>query len=211
MKYVVLIGSIAVAGAAGYFIGYNQHKKKVIVEAGEPELVTEYIYDTIVKKQKVKVPVNEDTVDSLAVELVDTLDFTVDEDSLMTEIELLDTLDRTEELNINRDELLGSKRIAITYLNRPEKKDSLMKEMLGIKETMPRELNVQFWRSPVNFSGYKLSKNTLVLYGLPAQLAYKIYSKDMVYYLANDAFFYKIDVTQEFLPFKEADRAILDD
>ena len=42
-----------------------------------------------------------------------------------------------------------------------EEKDSVVKDLLGIEETQPTKLMVEFWESPLHFSGYKLSKSKL--------------------------------------------------
>lgn len=205
MKYLVVIGVIAVAGVAGYFIGINQSERIASEDSGDPELITEYIYDTIVKKQRVEVPVYTEVSDTIQ-DFTDSLDTAIMDDTLSETIHRKDTSNTGEEISIRRDELIGSKRIPIIYLEEPVKKDSLMKEMLGIKESHPSEMIVQFWRSPLNFTGYKLSKNTLILYGLPEQFDYKIYYKNHLHYLSNEGFFYVIKETQEFLSYREVDK-----
>ena len=91
-------------------------------------------------------------------------------------------------------------------------KDSVIKDLLGIKENRPTDMIIQFWESPLGYSGYKLSRNTLVLYGLSDQFKYTVYFKGNNYYLATKELFYVLKETSDFLSFKSADRnAILND
>lgn len=205
MKYLVVIGVIAVAGVAGYFIGVNLTENKFDLELADNEPVTEYVYDTIVKNKRVEVPVYIEANDTIQ-DQQDSLEIEVVDDTLMQSINSKDTSNSGEEISIRRDELIGSKRIPIIYLEEPIKKDSIMKELLGIKESHPTDMIVQFWRSPLNFTGYKLSKNTLILYGLPEQFNYKIYYKNHLHYLSSEGFFYVIKETQEFLSYREVDK-----
>lgn len=70
----------------------------------------------------------------------------------------------------NRDDFLCNS-------NQNEKRDSLL--VNNIKEADDNGLYVEFWRSPINYTGYKLSKNTLVLFGI-----YQ-YTSIMLRYLQN--------------------------
>ena len=82
-----------------------------------------------------------------------------------------------EDLSIRREKLVQKMWLNVYVLAEYENKDSLLKEALGINETMPSKLLVEFWESPLNFSGYKLSKAKLILYGMPSGLEYKLYRK----------------------------------
>lgn len=207
MRLFVFIAAILLAGFAGFFIGKYSGDKKIVVAPSDTKLVTEYVYDTIIEKERIEVPVLTDELDSNFQEL-DSLKDELIRDTVQQKIIERDT-SHDEEITINKDEFLGSKRVKIQYLNKPSNKDSLMKEMLGIKNHLPTDLSIQFWESPINFVGYKLSHNTLVVYGLPEQFEYEVYAKDQVLYLSNEAFFYQIKETHEFKPFKEVEKNII--
>jgi len=206
MKYLIFIALFVLGGIIGYLVGINQTTEMVIDGSAEKQLVTEFVYDTIVHHERVEVPVYKTPKDTLN-ELPDTLEqFEKVLDTLKERILPKDTTSSSEDFNINRDELITSQLIPIIYLDKQVDKDSLIKNLLGIKQNRPTEMVVQFWKSPLNYSGYKLSRNTLILYGLSEQFEYKIYQRDNFHYLSNETVFYRLSETQEFLPYLEVDK-----
>ncbi len=210
MKYLIFIGLFAAGGIAGYFVGVNQSFNEVEIPSNETERITEFVYDTIVERERVEVPVYRTPIDTI-VEEVDSVEGAFLLDTLKNKIFPRDT--STEEgLSIKRDEQIAAMRIPIIYLEPSVEKDSVIKDLLGINENLPTEMTAQFWSSPLNFSGYKLSKNTLILYGLSDQYEYIVYHKNDAYYLSNDAIFYVLEETQQFLPYSEVDKtSVLND
>lgn len=210
MKYLIFIGLFLFGGLLGYFLGVYQERptmESMIVE--QPEPITEFIYDTIVQTQTIEVPVENPAPMDTNLTEDETLGSYQQLDTLKEVIQLRDTIEQEENMNIRKDELLATETYPITFLDAPENKDTLVKEMLGIRENLPKEMNVQFWRSPLNYRGYKLSRNTLIVYGLSEQLTYNIYYRNQTYYLANEGEFYKISETTTFKSFEEANRAIV--
>lgn len=210
MKYLVFIALFVVGGLAGYWIGVYQPTQ-------EPEQITEVIYETndgdkSEKNHHKKVDVSDgNLLDTTSFE-IDTLTEVFELDTLSEEMDTEDTTQTEEELFIRRDELLASRRIPIIYLENQVENDSLIKEMLGIKDNLPKDMLVQFWLSPIGFTGYKLSKNTLILYGVSDQIKYKIYQKKQFHYLSGEEIFYVLKETNDFLPFQEVKRStVLDD
>jgi len=208
MKYLIFIGLFLFGGLLGYFLGVYQGSpamESTIAEESEP--ITEFIYDTIVQTETIEVPVEYPApIDTIATD-DDTLASSQQLDTLKETIQPRDTVQQEERINIRKDELLATETYRIVYLDEPENKDTVVKEMLGIRENLPKEMNVQFWRSPLNYRGYKLSRNTLVVYGLSEQLTYDIYYRNKMYYLANEGEFYEIAETTTFKSFEEANRA----
>ena len=209
MKYLAFLGLLVVGLLIGYFVGARQADSPYTDESDTTDFYVEAEDETPRNKQKDK-PVES------VLEMEDTLLLEIDEDTLGDWEEELDTLterilprDTTaeEELNIKRDRMISSRRVPIVYLEEAVEKDSVIKDLLGIKENRPTEITIQFWESPLGYSGYKLSRNTLVLYGLSEQFKYTIYHKGVHHYLATKELFYILKETSEFLPFKSANRA----
>lgn len=206
MKYLVFIGLFVAGGLVGYLVGSGQSNEGDRVEDNDlPEPITEFIYDTIVKTERVEVPVVEEEPDSSFM-LRDSLEEMNMLDTLIEEILPRDTTKKDEDINIRKDELIASRTVPIIYLNDPVKSDTIVKELLGIKGNLPEEMKIQFWNSPLNYKGYKLSRNTLVVYGLSEQLAYEVYYKDGKHYLSNEGEFYRLNETTAFRSFDRANR-----
>lgn len=132
----------------------------------------------------------------------DTLEF-YESDSTLMELNYTDTL-AEDDLSISREKMIKSVKLPIVFLGEEvAAKDTAIKEMLGIDEMVAKSLFVEFWESPLNFEGYKLSKKKLIVYGLSPQFNYKIYRNDNNYYFAYQNVYYKMKETQDFLPFLE--------
>lgn len=207
MKYLIFIGLFAAGGVTGYFFGVNRSFNEVQIPVNKTERITEFVYDTIVELERVEVPVYQGTIDPVE-EFQDSLAGEVLLDTLKNEIFQRDT-SIEEEVTIKRDEQIDVKRIPIIYLEESIAKDSVIKDLLGIKENRAKEITVQFWSSPLSFSGYKLSKNTLILFGLSHQYEYSIYHKNDTYYLSYETICYMLRETQEFLPYSEVDQMLI--
>ena len=132
----------------------------------------------------------------------DTLEFS-EIDSTLYEVNYADSLGE-DDLSISREKMIKSVKLPIVFLGEEiVAKDTAIKEMLGIDELVAKSLFVEFWESPLNFEGYKLSKKKLIVYGLSPQFNYKVYRNDDNYYFAYQNVFYKMKETQDFLPFLE--------
>jgi hypothetical protein len=197
MKYLIGIGIFIGGLSIGYVIG--DYDSETISDDGEikTEFITEMVHDTIVETKTIKVPVEEE-IDSLMVNS-DSTDIL--SDSLLVMDDSLDGV-----LSIKREKLIRTTWITITDLKVEEKKDTVVKELLGIEETKPSKLMVEFWESPLHFSGYKLSKSKLVMYGMPAQYECLLYRKPGQYFLSLQNNYYSLKETEEFLPYLEVEK-----
>ena len=204
MKYLIVTGIFALGISLGYvvgtqagddeptpFVAHNQEE--------QPEVFTEETVETNQEK-----PAAETTLDSISTDK-DTVDY-FPEDSIYTESVLADS-STDEDLSISREKLIRGVRLPIIYLTAPESKDTVIKDLLGIDEVQAKTLFVEFWESPLNFEGYKLSKKKLIVYGMSPQFDYKIYKRDDDYYFAFQSVYYKMKETQDFLPFVEVPKS----
>ena len=89
-----------------------------------------------------------------------------------------------EDILVERDLLLSSELIKIEHAMDEEKIDTTdvlmdsLKYKLNIEESKPSEyLKVELWKSPLNYRGYKMSKSTLIVYGLLNELILHAYSQ----------------------------------
>ena len=65
MKYLIFIGLFAAGGFAGYIIGGNQEILSNDNSGNETQLITEFIHDTIIEKERIEVPVYQDVMDTI--------------------------------------------------------------------------------------------------------------------------------------------------
>ena len=122
----------------------------------------------------------------------------------------------SENLIVRKDELLSTKTVDVINLNPVTKltaKDSLLQKVSGIKEDKSyykQFLNIEFWSSPSNYKGYKMSKYKLVVYGIASAEGIKLYNLDEVIYLKSASFVYRLDSSGDFKPYERiTDEAVI--
>lgn len=113
-------------------------------------------------------------------------------------------VNKNEEIIVKKDELLASKSLAMINLSAitaNTSKDSLLQKVSGVrddKNNSPASMLVEFWVSPINYKGYKMSKNKVILFGLQEQNVMKFYKTDEGIYLKTLQGVYKLELTDEF-------------
>ncbi len=112
-----------------------------------------------------------------------------------------------EEIIVRKDELLFSEMLMIINLDtvKTNTGDSLAKSAANIKEPAINQFyQVEYWKSPLNYRGYKFSKNKLVVYGIEYLDKGSIFRwKENFYFRANGRV-YALEKTPEFRPYEIA-------
>lgn len=137
-------------------------------------------------------------------------------DSLLKDTSSASTNQNTNDFFVVRkDELIDSKNIQITLLQGEETanpSDSLLEKISGIKNTKRSSsaLKVEFWKSPINYKGYKMTKNKIVLFGIGQDDNIKLFQLEEHLYLKQNSNCYKLIFSDDFRQFeKVSDAAIL--
>ena len=106
---------------------------------------------------------------------------------------------------VMKDQLLYSKVVQVTGTNLNEKQngkniDSLLTGDVNTKKSNKNIYKVEFWKSPVNYKGYKTGKDKVIIFGLFEfeSVSLKLFNK--LLYLKNGKDFYAIENTTEFKP-----------
>lgn len=158
-----VLGGTCLGVAIGYvsFSGNEPVEPEIIVEHHvKKRVVTDTVYIPSKKQKKLSYTepkdVEEFVIDSLEVEA--------------------DTTVLQEDTNNVSDDLIVSETMSSQIkvkLRKELSNDSLdVEEMFNVKsEHFANELNVQFWTSPLQLTGYELSRNTLKLFGFDPRQA----------------------------------------
>jgi hypothetical protein len=134
-----------------------------------------------------------------------------DVDSLSYEIGTM----TNDDIVVKKDELITSKTVELVIIDIAAKnnsKDSLLHKVSGIPEDKNNKpfLNIEFWQSPLNYKGYKMSKYKLVIYGINPSDNFKLYKVDEMVYLKSNSVIYKLDYSSDFRPYeKTTDESII--
>jgi hypothetical protein len=115
-----------------------------------------------------------------------------------------------DDIVVKKDELLSTKTVEVINMNpvadRPAAKDSLLEKVSGVKDDRiagKQMFNLEFWQSPLNYKGYRMSKYKIVLYGIPSSDGLKLYKLEDVIYMKLGSNVYKLDYESNF---KQYDR-----
>lgn len=113
----------------------------------------------------------------------------------------VDALLKEDEVNVAQEELLSVKNIKVINLDTDSKRDTLTGQLAGVTNAeYPNLFFVEFWKTPLNSKGYRMTRNRVILYGLSDFSSITIYKVDDNYYLKNDDVVYKISSGTEFKP-----------
>lgn len=113
----------------------------------------------------------------------------------------VDALLKEESINVAQEELLSVKNIKVIDLDTHTKRDTLTGQLAGVTSAdYPNLFFVEFWKTPLNSKGYRMTRNRVILYGLSDFSSITIYKVDDNFYLKNDDVVYKISSGTEFKP-----------
>ena len=131
-------------------------------------------------------------------------------DSLLSEIQLDSTFetnnpideDNLEEIVVRRDVLIETRVLKLTVLNRnlgKGKTDSLISVFQG-SNSQTLEYRIEFWRSPINYRGFKFIRNAIVTFGLDPNESSRLFQLDDKFYLKHGVSVYRLVTTEKFEP-----------
>lgn len=113
----------------------------------------------------------------------------------------VDALLKEDEIHVAQEELLSVKNIKVIDLDETTKRDTLTGQLAGVTSSeYPNLFFVEFWKTPLNSKGYRMTRNRVILYGLSDFSSITIYKVDDNFYLKNDDVVYKISSGTEFKP-----------
>lgn len=106
-----------------------------------------------------------------------------------------------DDITVAKEELLSVKNIKVIDLDATSKKDTLTGQLAGVTSSdYPNLFFVEFWKTPLNSKGYRMTRNRVILYGLSDFSSVTIYKVDDNFYLKSEDVVYKISSGTEFKP-----------
>lgn len=121
--------------------------------------------DTSLKNDSLVIPGNRPSYRSELADTVTNLIDTNDDAFLEKDTDYIRKIE--EEIVVIRDELVSTRSTTIEGLiNKSQEYDSLLDPDMEKKTTKNNVYRIEIWSSPVNYKGYKLAKNKIILYGI---------------------------------------------
>lgn len=115
-----------------------------------------------------------------------------------------DLFNSDEGIIVIKDELLFTKEVLLSGMDSIIRKqkflDSLLLEDFNITKTPGNLYHLEFWKSPVNYTGYKMSNNRIILFGIyKYDLATLEYANTNIY-LKLENIYYMLEETEKYKP-----------
>lgn len=136
-------------------------------------------------------------------------------DSLLNDITDVADQNPADLFVVRKDELIGSQNFTVINLQQQDAStpsDSLLEKVSGIKDPRKNALatfKVEFWQSPINYKGYKMTKNKIVLFGVNPEEALKIFHTEDAIFLKQNQNYYRLYFTDEYKQFEKVTDALL--
>jgi len=117
----------------------------------------------------------------------------------------------SETYRVLKEELISVKNIYVKVLTPKEKissADSMIASLAGVTTPDEKEFfMIEFWKTPLNSKGYKMTKNRLLIYGYGENADVSIIKLNDNYYLRNNSLFYILNYSSEFKPLERTQAA----
>lgn len=114
-----------------------------------------------------------------------------------------------EDIIVRKDELLGVKTVEVLNYDTagaaPSSADTAMEQISGIRSSnkILTSFKTEFWKSPVNYKGYKMTKNKIVLFGISPEEEVQLYMMEETIYMKVNKNFFRLSFTDEFKQFEK--------
>ena len=112
----------------------------------------------------------------------------------------------SEDIHLAQDSLLGIRAYIIpNRKTEPDRGPALrqLDSLLGNSQRQDRQGNtiiVEFWLSPLNYQGYKMSHNKIIIYGLDQLESFSLHSDGNSYFIKYHEDYYPLSLAMEFKP-----------
>ncbi len=214
MVGLLIAGSFFILKLDDYFKELNFYKTFIHTFTSEtktPETTEKLKEEKLDNQNKSTQPTSKHNFslgnDSSQTEVYDNGGTVQDEDTITSSLSSNDSLginsDSEGDIVVKKDELISTKTMEVIVLNpvsaSAKAKDSLLQKISGITDDKNAKqlFNIEFWQSPINYKGYKMSKYKIVLYGIASADAVKVFKTDDAIYLKNQTTVYKLDYASE--------------
>lgn len=113
------------------------------------------------------------------------------------------------EINLAKEELISVKSIKLIDLDKIHA-DTTASNLAGVNQLAVTDMFfVEFWKTPLNSKGYRMSKNRIMLYGFSDFSSINIYKVDDGFYLKSEEQVYKVSINPDFMPMERVINADL--
>ncbi len=114
----------------------------------------------------------------------------------------------SDNYQVLKEELISVKNIyvkTVTPIEKTNSTDSLAASLAGVSNPSVEEFfMIEFWKTPLNSKGYKMTRSRLLIYGFPEKTDLALVKKNDNYYLRNNKMVYRLNYSSEFKPLERS-------
>lgn len=114
--------------------------------------------------------------------------------------------ERPGNIHIAKDSLLEIRAFTLPNQTPDSERDPALRKLDSLLGNYPRKdrtenvMIVEFWLSPLNFRGYKMSRNKIIVYGLDQLESFSLHSNGNSYFIKYFEDYYPVSLTLDFKP-----------
>lgn len=195
-----------VGATVGVLVTYLAIQQPVDAAEEEPLLAEDIQTDEVEKPEEDELVAELEVTNSKPEDVNDPISDSLELDTTtMLTLNLSDTLfDDVDDIIVLEDRLVGSRHVGVLYIDKEQEgltdqADSALAEHLDIKsDERANSYEVEFWKSPINYSGYRLGKNKLILFGIATSDTISLYGMEETIYLHTTKGLYELNRCDEF-------------
>ncbi|HEX7413624.1 MAG TPA: hypothetical protein VF411_06215 [Bacteroidia bacterium] len=114
----------------------------------------------------------------------------------------------SENYQVLKEELISVKNMYVKTLTPEEKTntaDSLAASLANVSTPAKEEFfMIEFWKTPLNSKGYKMTRSRLLIYGYPENTDLALIKRNDNYYLRNNKVVFRLNYSSEFKPLERS-------
>jgi hypothetical protein len=103
-----------------------------------------------------------------------------------------------DEIVVRTNEMIAENIIPLRNLDITAQTDSMVRKEAGVRDDVARNMTVEYWKSPLNSKGYKLTRSRLVLFGYTPDDKIQLCKLDNSIYLKTASGVFRLEFSSSY-------------
>ncbi|MGL5889611.1 MAG: hypothetical protein ACRC3B_06995 [Bacteroidia bacterium] len=104
----------------------------------------------------------------------------------------------SDEIVVRTPEIIGENIVALRNLDVTAQADSVARKEAGVRDEASRNMTVEYWKSPLNSKGYKLTRSRLVLFGYTPDDKIQLCKLDNIIYMKTSTGVFRLEFSSSY-------------
>ena len=103
-----------------------------------------------------------------------------------------------DDIVVRTPEMIGENVLVLRNLDVTAQTDSIARKEAGVRDEASRSMTVEYWKSPLNSKGYKLTRSRLVLFGYTPEDKIQLCKLDNSIYMKTASGFFRLEFSSSY-------------